>query len=54
MTEELSQPELDSRPGSIFIANETRSPGLVLLCPVTRSGNEAILWLESPGVVEIR
>jgi hypothetical protein len=42
----MSQPELDSRPGSIFVANETRSPGLVLLCPVTRSGDEAVLCWE--------
>jgi hypothetical protein len=42
----MSQPELDARPGSIFVANETRSPGLVLLCPVTRSGAEAVLCWE--------
>lgn len=35
--------DADLPPGSVFIRNETRTPGLVLLCPVTRSGAEATL-----------
>ncbi len=38
----MSQPGVDATTESIFVANDTRSPGLVLLCPVTRSGPEAV------------
>lgn len=39
----MSHEDVESRPGSIFIRNDTGFPALVLLCPVTRSGDAAML-----------